>query len=417
VQKPLQLTVDEQAILDGVLGPALQRALELQRQVGEFFGAERFVEVDSAHLMAEIECMGEAGLYWVEELAALGGQCRIPTTCNPRSVDFEQWRELGQDQREYELEVRLTTALRQLGVLVLDTCINYQTLYQPSFGQPVAWGDTGTVIWANSVLGARSNFEGGPVALAAGLTGRTPAYGYHLQEQRLGTALVELREQPGENSDWGALGCIVGRRFDDYWQVPVINGTTTRPTPDQLKQLGASLASYGSLAMFHLVGVTPEARSLDEAFGGRPPRERLVIAPGDLRRAYQSFVPEKEAVDLVVFSAPQLSVWELRDLAARLEGKQVHSNTTLLATTSYQNRSAADRLGYTEAIKRAGGRLLAGSCFYLLTPRELAERHGWRTIVTDSAKLANIIAGYGYNPVFRPTAVCIQAAVSGSIPW
>ena len=348
-------------MLDGAEGQAVARALAIQRQVGEFFGAERFVEVRSAHLMAEIESMGEPCLAWVEELAALGGRCRIETTCNPRSVDFDQWRELGQDEREYELEVRLSRALARLGVAVLDTCINYQTLYQPAFGQSVAWGDTGTVIWANSVLGARTNFEGGPVALAAGLT--------------------------------------------------------VQPSPDDLKQLGASLASYGSLAMFHLVGVTPEARSLEEAFGGAPPTDRLVVEPGDLQRAYQSFEPEKTTADVVVFSAPQLSVWELRDLAARLDGKQVHPNTALLATTSYQNRAAAERLGYAATIRAAGGLLLAGTCFYLLTPRELAERHGWRTIVTDSAKLANIIAGYGYNPVFRPTDVCIEAAVRGQIPW
>lgn len=413
----MKLTAEEQAILDGAWGEAAARALELQRQVGEFFGAERFVEVGSAHLMAEIESMGEPCLAWVEQLAERGGRCRVETTCNPRSVDFQEWRELGQDEREYQLEVRLTQALTKLGVVVLDTCINYQTLYQPAFGQSVAWGDTGTVIWANSVLGARSNFEGGPVALAAGLTGRTPAYGYHLDEQRRGTALVEVRDQPCENSDWGALGCLVGREVNDYWQVPVFDGVQVQPRPDQLKQLGASLASYGSLAMFHLVGVTPEARTREEAFGGRTPRQRLVVEPGDLRRVYASFVPEKSAADVVVFSAPQLSVWELRDLARRLEGKKVHPNTALIATTNYQNRAAAERLGYAQTIRAAGGRLLAGSCFYLLTPRELAERHGWRTIVTDSAKLANIIAGYGYNPVFRPTDVCIQAAVTGQIPW
>jgi hypothetical protein len=411
------LTPEAEAILAGDRGADLARVLDMQRRVGEFFGAERFVEVQSAHLMAEIESMGEPCLAWVEELAAAGLGCRVATTCNPRSVDFDEWRELGQDEREYELEVRLSQALERLGVLVLDTCVNYQTVYQPHFGQSVAWGDTGTVIWANSVLGARTNFEGGPVALAAGLTGRTAAYGYHLDGQRRGTALVEVRDQPRAHSDWGALGCLVGRQVGDYWRVPVLDGVEVRPSPDQLKQLGASLASYGSLAMFHLVGVTPEARTVGEAFGGGQPAERLVVEAGDLRRAYESFVPEKSEADVVVFSAPQLSVWELRELAARLDGRRVHPNTALIATTSYPTRSAAERLGYVETIRSAGGRLLAGSCFYLLTPRELAERHGWRTIVTDSAKLANIIAGYGYNPVFRPIDVCVEAAVSGRIPW
>jgi predicted aconitase len=316
-----------------------------------------------------------------------------------------------------QLELRLTRALERLGIMTLDTCINYQTVSPPRFGEHVAWGDTGTVIFANGVAGARSNFEGGPVALGAALTGRTPRYGYHLPEQRLGTALVEVRDQPTCTSDWGALGCWIGRQVSDYWQVPVISGVEVQPTVDQLKQLGACLASYGSLAMFHLVGVTPEARTLEEAFGGRKPTRRLVLERGDLKRTYETFQPERRRPDVVAFTAPQLSVVELRDLAALLTGRRVHDDVRLLVTTNYQNRAAADRLGYARSIAEAGGLLLSGACFYLMTARELAEKHGWRTIVTDSAKLANIIPGYGYNPVFRPTEVCVEAAVRGEIPW
>lgn len=413
----MRLTADERAMLAGERGEAVRRALELQIKVGDFFGAADFVPVDSVHMMAEIESMGEPCLAWVEELADLGGQAVVPTTSNPRSVDVALWEALGQDECQVRLELRLTEALRRLGVLTLDTCINYQTVSPPRFGEHVAWGDTGTVIFANAVAGARSNFEGGPVALAAALTGRTPRYGYHLPEQRLGTALVELREQPRCTSDWGALGCWIGRQVSDYWQVPVIAGLEVEPTVDQLKQLGACLASYGSLAMFHLVGVTPEARTLGEAFGGRAPQRRLVLKPGELRRTYETFQPERRRPDVVAFTAPQLSIVELRDLAALLDGRTVHQQVRLLVTTNYQNRAAAERLGYAQAIERAGGLLLSGVCFYLMTARELAEKHGWRTIVTDSAKLANIIPGYGYNSVFRPTDVCVEAAVTGELPW
>jgi predicted aconitase len=332
-------------------------------------------------------------------------------------VDVALWEALGQDQRQVELELRLTEALNRLGILTLDTCINYQTVSPPRFGEHVAWGDTGTLIFANAVAGARSNFEGGPVALAAALTGRTARYGYHLPEQRLGTVLVELREQPATSSDWGALGCWVGRQVSDYWQVPVIAGLEVQPTVDQLKQLGASLASYGSLAMFHLVGVTPEARTVAEAFGGRTPERTLSFGPGSLRSVYASFQPERQRPDVVAFTAPQLSIVELRDLAALLAGRSVHADVRLLITTNYQNRAAAERLGYAASIEAAGGLLLSGACFYLMTARELAEKHGWRTILTDSAKLANIIPGYGYNPVFRPTEVCVDAAVRGELAW
>lgn len=413
----MRLSEEEAAMLAGAEGEAVRRALRLQIEVGDFFGAEDFVPVSSAHMMAEIESMGEAGLAFVEEMADLGGQVRVPTTCNPRSVDFTLWRQLGQEERQVQLESRLSQALARLGVLVADTCIIYQTVTPPRFGEHLAWGDTGTVIFANSVAGARSNFEGGPVALAAGLTGRVPRYGYHLPAQRRGTVLVEVRDVPRRRSDWGALGCVVGRRVNDYWQVPVLAGIEGQPRVDELKQLGASLASYGSLAMFHLVGVTPEAPTVEAAFGGQEPARRIAVEPGDLEAAYRSFVPEKERPDLVVFSAPQLSLREMQELARALKGKRVHPDVRLVVTTDHANCALAGQLGFTRDIEEAGGLVVRGACFYLLTPRELRERFGYRTLVTDSAKLANIIAGYGYNPVFRPTEVCIQTALEGRLPW
>ena len=413
----MRLTDDERSMLAGERGEAVRRAIDLQIKVGDFFGAADFVPIDSAHMMAEIESMGEPCLAWVEEMADLGGQTVVPTTSNPRSVDVALWEALGQDERQVRQELRLTRALERLGVLALDTCINYQSVCPPRFGEHVAWGDTGTVIFANAVAGARSNFEGGPVALAAALTGRTARYGYHLPDQRLGTVLVELLEQPTATSDWGALGCWIGRQVGDYWQVPVIAGLEVEPTVDQLKQLGASLASYGSLAMFHLVGVTPEARTVEEAFGGHAPQRRLVLEPGGLRSVYATFQPERKRPEVVAFTAPQLSIMELRDLVRLLAGRAVHPDVRLLITTNYQNKALAERLGYAATIEQAGGLLLSGACFYLMTARELAEKHGWRTILTDSAKLANIIPGYGYNPVFRPTDVCVEAAVRGELPW
>jgi predicted aconitase len=413
----MHLTAEEGAILAGAEGEAARRALAMQRAVGEFFGATDFVPVASAHVMAEIESMGAAGLDFVEEMAALGARARVPITCNPRSVDFARWETLGQAEEQARLERRLSDALERMGVLVIDTCINYQTIMPPRRGEHLAWGDTGTVIFANAVAGARSNFEGGPVALAAGITGRTARYGYHLPGQRLGTVLVEVRDQPRRPCDWSALGCVVGRLVNDYWQVPVLTGLASDATVEDLKHLGAALASFGSLAMFHLVGVTPEAPTEAEALGGRAPARRLTVEAGALDAAYRSFTPDKERPDLVVFSAPQLSLLELRDLARALRGRRVHPDVRLIATTNYHNEALAARLGYQAAIEAAGGQIVSGACFYLLTPRELRERHGYHTIVTDSAKLANIIAGYDYNPVFRPTEVCIQAALEGRLPW
>ena len=406
-------------MLAGAAGPAAQRAIDQQIRVGRFFGAPDFVPVASVHLAADAEAMRESGVRVLEELVNLGATCRVPTTINPRSVELARWAELGQERRYVDLEARIVGALEALGALTLNTCVNYQIVSQPLFGEHLAWGDTGTVIWANSVAGARSNFEAGPAALYAAVTGRVPRYGYHLDEQRRGTVLVRVRDHPRTAADWGALGCAIGRRVDDYWQVPVLvfapPAGPPRPTPDQLKQLGAALASYGSLALFHLVGVTPEARTVEEAFGGAAPQRELDVPPGALAETYAGFVPLGDAVELVVFGTPQLSLFEFRDLARLFKGRRVHPRTRVFLTTSDAVKGVADRLGYTRVVEAAGATVLTGVCYYIMTARELAARHGFRTLLTDSAKLANIISGYGYHPVFRPTALCVDAACAGTL--
>ena len=413
----MQLTDSERDLLAGKGGEAARRALEMQLKVGDFFQAERFVPVSSAHVMADSEALGDVGIRFLEELAEIGGRCSVPTTINPRGADFLHFRALGQSEDVVAQERRIIAAFEKLGALAVNTCINYESITPPRFGEHLAWGDTGTVIFANSVAGARSNFEGGPVAVAAAITGRTPAYGYHLDQQRRATVNVEVQAVPKEPSDWGAIGCWIGRQVGDYWQVPALTGLDGQPSITELKQLGASLASYGSLAMFHLVGVTPEAPTLAAAGGGCEPARKIVMPPDGIADAYRSFQPEQERPDLVVFSAPQLSLVEIRRIADLLDGRTVHPDVQLLLTTNHAYRSLAERLGFVAQIERSGGLVLDDVCFYILHARELGQQNHWRTLVTDSAKLANIIAGYGYNPVLRPTAVCIEAAVSGRLPW
>ncbi len=184
----MQLTEREERIRAGELGEAPRLALEQQIAVGEFFGAERLVPVTNVHMMGDMEVMGEGGFAFVEGLLAQGARFTVPVTTNARCVDFERAADVRQRPELVERERALVTNLRVLGAMLVDTCINYQTVYQPHFGEHVAWGDTGTVIWANSVLGARTNYEAGPAALCAGITGVTPAYGYHLQAQRRGAS-------------------------------------------------------------------------------------------------------------------------------------------------------------------------------------------------------------------------------------
>jgi predicted aconitase len=410
------LTREEEKMLRGERGEVVEEALRVQLEVGEFFGAQEFVSVRNVHMMGDIEVMGDGGLEFLRRVAGLGARCVVNTTTNARCFDFDYVERLNQDKETAEKEKELISLLQEIGVMTTDTCINYQSLYQPHLGEHVAWGDTGTVIYANSVLGARSNFESGPVALAAALTGRTPAYGFHLDERRKGKILVELEAEPKNLADWGAVGKLVGEKHQNYFSVPVFTGVEGSPIADDLKHLGASLASYGSLGMFHMVGVTPEAETVEDAFGGEEPKETVTVTDEDLDELYASYDTGDGNANLVVFSGPQLSLYELKTISELLEGKKVKEGTSLIVTTNRGYKAAGEKLGYLHKIEEAGGMVLEGVCFYILDSIvRLRVENGWDNLVTNSAKLANIIAAHKFNPILRRTEECVEAALTGRV--
>ena len=398
----------------GECGRAAQWAIEHQIKVGDYLGARDFVPVTQAHVMADTESLGVAGVEWLERMAAETPdrrRLRVPTITDPRGTDFAAAQRLRQQAWMVELERRAIAAFEALGVLMTNTCINYQTIMPPVMGEHLAYGDTGVVIYCNSVCGARSNFEGGPSALSAGITGRTPRYGFHLAEQRRATLMVRVRHTPRELNGWGALGALVGRLAGDYWQVPALSGLDRIPSSDEMKHFGAALASYGSVALFHMIGITPEAqRESDIARAGDAPPVHA-IGEAEIRDFQQTHAGGIGAVDLVVFSAPQLSLMEMAQLAALLAGRR--AAIPLLAVTSPQVKPDADRLGLTQRIEAAGGMVLSGMCFYQSYAREMAEANGWQRLATNSAKLVNIIGGYGYKPALLSMEACVDAACNG----
>jgi predicted aconitase len=410
----MKLDDEELEILAGKFGPVPRQALEHQIKVGDFFGAADFVPVTQAHIMADTESLGEAGVRWLEGLAATTEgqrQVRIPTITDPRGTDFAKASFLGQTTTMLDLERRAIAAFVKLGVSMTDTCINYQTIQAPTYNEPVAYGDTGVVIYSNSICGARSNFEGGPSALAAGLTGRTPRYGFHLPDYRRATLHIRTEFTPASLNEWGALGAVIGRIAGNYWAVPVIEGIEGSPRSDQLKHSGAAMASFGSIALFHLVGLTPEASRLSDVATAGLPTHRVTRA--DIEALQKSYIDD-DRVDVVVFSAPQLSLYELRDLSGLCNGRRF--SVPLLAVTSPQVKPDCDRMGYTARIEEAGGTVLAGMCFYQSYAREIAEARGWKRLATNSAKLVNILGGYGYRPMLASMEACVDAAVSGRLP-
>ncbi|HTV37651.1 MAG TPA: aconitase X catalytic domain-containing protein [Xanthobacteraceae bacterium] len=407
----MRLDDEEQDILGGKVGPVRRQALAHQIAVGDFFGAADFVPVTQAHIMADTESLGEAGVRWLEGLAAADEAVRrvcVPTITDPRGTDFGKADFLRQTPSMIDLERRAIVAFEKLGVAMTNTCINYQTIAAPTRNEHVAFGDTGVVIYSNSICGARSNFEGGPSALAAGLTGRTPRYGFHLPEQRCATVLIRVDFTPATLNEWGALGGVVGRIAGNYWQVPFLEGIEGAPRSDEFKHFGAAMASFGSIAMFHIAGLTPEA----DEFGARAGLPNHRVTRADIEALQKSYRGD-DGVDVVVFSAPQLSLYELRELAGLCDGRRF--KVPLLAVTSPQVKPDSDRMGYTGLIESAGGTVLSGMCFYQSYAREIAEANGWHRLATNSAKLVNILGGYGYQPMLGSMEACVDAAVTGML--
>jgi predicted aconitase len=398
----MRLDDEEQAMRAGALGEPRRWAIEHQIAVGEFFDAADLVPIAQAHIMADTESLGPTGVGFLESLAAwpeAERRVRVPTLTDPRGLDVAVYKRLGQSEATRVLEARAIAVLQAFGVLMTDTCINYQTIMPPVRGEHLAMGDTGVVIYSNSVFGARSNFEGGPSALAAALTGRTPRYGYHLDECRRATRRFRLQARPRDLSEWGALGAIVGQACGSYWEVPLIEGIDEAPGSDALKHFGAALASYGSVALFHMPGITAEAAKWDR---GPPARTR----PGR---------PRSHLIDRREIEAFVAAYGASGDKVEALLGRQVHSATTLIVATSPEIKHAADRMGLTRRIEEAGAIVAAGICFYQSYAGEMAEANGWKRLLTNSAKLVNIIGGYGYRPTLLSLERCVDSAVAGRV--
>ncbi|MBO1001853.1 aconitase X [Pseudogracilibacillus auburnensis] len=411
----MKLNAEEQSMLDGEYGEPVKQAIEYQIRVGKYFNAKRFVPVTQAHITADIEVMGDLGLNFLKGLTNKAGKFTVPTTSNARCIEFDEGSTLGQKEEMIAKERKVIDTVKDLGAMTIDTCINYQVASQPHINEHIAWGDTGTVIYANSIFGSRTNFESGPAVISAALTGRVPEYGFHLEENRKGSIVFDVQAELNDLADWGILGRIIGAKVFDYNQVPVItNVATFNPDSDDLKHLGASMATW-SLAMFHVVGVTPEAPTLEAATGGKE-LEVITITEEDMTNEYKSFEYTDPHAGVIVLSGPQLSLNEIAKVAKLLEGKKIAKGTTLIITTPASTYTQAEQSGFVNTIRQAGGIFLRGVCFYILDGlTDIRKKNQWSTLVTNSVKLANNVKAHRFIPVVRTTEDCIDIAVKGSL--
>lgn len=409
----MKLNILELDIESGKFGEPRRLALEHQKKIGNFFDAKKFVEINQVHIMADTEALGFSGISFLESFLKekkIDREVWVPTITDPRGADFNSYKKIKQPKKFLDMEARAIKAFKSLGVMMTDTCINYQVFMPPVLGEHLAFGDTGSSIYANSVLGARTNFEGGPSALAASLTGRTPMYGLHLERNRKPNKAFMVKVKPSNLSDWGALGGIIGQEMASYWDIPIIYGLDIKPSSDELKHFGAAMASFGSTPMFHIDGVTPEAHIHQKLN-----LKIKTITNSDLKKFYDRFLPDDNQLDVIVFSAPQLSLDEMRVLSEMIDGKKIHPDISLIVCTASSVKILCDKNDITKKIENAGGIILEGVCFYNMHAREIGEANGWRRLMSNSAKITNILGGYGYETILNTMEKCVESACKGKI--
>ena len=376
----MQLTLEEQDMLAGKHGKAVGKAMEILVALGTIYGAERMIPISSVQVAGvSYDNLGEAGLHFLTDLAEGGGQVCVLTTLNPAGMDMENWQSLGIPPEFAENQKRVMDAFTRMGVVTTCTCTPYLSGNLPHFGEHIAWAESSAVCFANSVLGACTNREGGPGALAAALTGRTPEYGYHLEVNRLPVLTVEvlahLEDRGVETQSFGALGKTIGDILQQAGQqgVVYIRGIQ-QASLESLKSLCASIATYGGAAMFHMEGITPESYRVCV------PDKKITITRTDLDRAIEALNEgESDDIDFVSLGCPHLSIHEIALLSKLLAGKTVRKEFWI--TTARVTKQIADRNGYTQIIEASGAKFAADTCCVV------APIKGRFTVMaTDSAK-------------------------------
>jgi predicted aconitase len=345
--------------------------------------------------------LGEAGLHFLTEMERGGGSARVLTTLNPAGMDTENWQALGIDPGFAERQMQVIEAFARMDVITSCTCTPYLTGNVPHYGEHIAWAESSAVCYANSVLGARTNREGGPSALAAALTGRTPAYGMHLEQNRSPQITFILQFDLLGNDDFGALGKVVGEQLQsmDGGSIPYIHGVS-EATLEQLKSFSASLATYGGAALFHMEGITPEAVKYE------PPGSLIEITRSDLLSAKSELTDgDAGSADFVSLGCPHLSIKEIARIAELLEGKQVVKEFWI--TTGRPTRQNADRMAYTQVIEASGAKFAADTCCVVAPIKGR-----FNALVTDSAKACYYASGKNqFQTILKPFDEVVYAAV------
>ncbi len=370
----MKLTSEEQEMLEGKYGKAAKKSMEILTTLGEIFHSDYMVDVYGVQIAGvSYANLGEAGLEFLSEMAD-DGKVRVLTTLNPAGMDRENWKVLGIDEEFAKNQNRAIDAFAKMGIITTCSCTPYLIGNAPHFGQHIAWAESSAVCYANSVIGARTNREGGPSALASALTGKTPNYGYHLDQNRHGEVLINITTQVKGTDEFGVLGKIIGDKLGELGKkIPYITGIDSA-TMEELKSFCASVATYGGVALFHMEGITPEYNNYP-----KPTEISFDIDRKDLEKTRSELIDEDIEIDFVSIGCPHASIHEIAKIASLLDGKKV--NKEFWITTARPTKKIADEAGYSKIIEDAGAKFAADTCCVVAPIKGR-----FKGIMVDSAK-------------------------------
>lgn len=411
------LTRKEERMFDGEEGVAIEKAMKYLVKLGEAYDAEKMVAITYAHVHPGM-AMYEGDVELIEDLADTGAHVRVPSSTTILSVDIDRWKLMGAPEELAHLQKRVLNAHRRMGIAGTYTCQPLLSGYLPSKGSHISSLESSAIIYFNSMLGARTNRDGF-FSIYAAITGKYPLYGYHMDENRIGTHLVDVKANLTNTSDFSALGFFVGDIVGAG--VPVFTGIKTLAL-EELKALGAALATSGAVAVYHIPGITAEARTIKEAFRGEKPREKIEVGDKDIRATYGNLqTAAEEKIDLVNLGCPHYSIEEIRQVAELLKAKKIDEDVKLWVCTNRTSKAIADRMGYTGDIEKAGGLVICDTCpistYLCITatpPVKILPDQRIRMMVTDSAKQAKRAQEMiRCDAIFAPLRDCVRAAIKG----
>ncbi|EMR74939.1 putative aconitase subunit 1 [Thermoplasmatales archaeon SCGC AB-540-F20] len=376
----MYLTKEEEKILDGDEGEVEARLFRLLVRLGEIYGADKMIPVGSVQVAGvSYKSISDPGTEFLEDMASKGAKVKVLTYLNPAGMDLENWRKIGFPKDFAKNQLRIMNAFKSMGIVITSTCTPYLAGNLPRFREHIAWSESSAVSFSNSVIGARTNREGGPSALAAAICGRTPNYGLHLWEKRQPNIKIKVDADMEFNADFGALGYFVGKQVKN--KIPYFTGIKNANT-DQLKALGAAMAASGAVALYHVEGLTPEADLV-----GKDDLETIDAGKKELDETYEKLNSGKDP-DIVILGCPHASLREISTLADKLKDK--HLKKPIWICTSRMMKEAADRMGFTEIIEKAGGYIVADTCMVVSPIEEM----GYKTTGVNSGKAANYLPGF-----------------------